>query len=274
MANTFRFLSRGGPGLEGFLFEEYYKSRSQNKKLFAERRYLYQMLNRESGFTMFTLEELVEKPLLMDYVFESKTSFVFLKKTESFDGKGTIAVSLDYLNSEKLINIMKKDSYHYLELPVMQSPLISEMAPLGISTVNIISWKSELDEVRIFAAALQLTSSSLLDCMGLEGIWVNLDPHLGVAIGHGQQLFPYEKKILHHPVSGCKISDISIPSWEAISCFISEIYEKLELRGLLSLELVIQEQGPKLLSFPGEESLEQWIKLGEKEFFNDLKHKV
>lgn len=274
MTNTFRFISRGGPGLEGFLFEEFYKSRSQNKKLFADRRYLYQMLNRESGFTMFTLEELVDKPFLMDYVFESKTSFVFLKKLDSFDGKGIVAVSLDYLNSEKLINIMKKDSYHYLELPVTQSSFISEIAPLGISTLNILSWKSELGEVRVFAAALQLTTTSLLDCMGEKGIWVNLDPDMGVAIDNGRQLVPFEKTVLHHPVSGFNISDIYISSWERISGFVSDIYEKLELQGLLSFELVIQDQGPKLLSFPGEDSLEQWIRLGDKEFFNDLKHKV
>jgi hypothetical protein len=274
MANTYRFLSRGGPGLEGFLFEEYYKSRSQNKKLFADSRYLYQMLNRESGFTMVTLEELDENPSLWDLVFDGKTSFVFLKKPDSFDGKGVIAVSLEYLNPDKLRNLMKKDSYHYLELPVTQSSFISEIAPLGISTLNILSWKSELGEVRVFAAALQLTTTSLLDCMGEEGIWVNLDPDMGVVIDNGRQLVPFEKTVLHHPVSGFNISDISIPSWERISGFISDIYEKLELQGLLSFELVIQDQGPKLLSFPGEGSLEQWIRLGDKEFFNDLRHKV
>jgi len=274
MTSTFRFLSRGGPGLEGFLIAEYYKTRSQNKRLFADRRYLYQMLNKESVFTLFTREELFDKPFLLDYVFESKTPFVILKKSDSFDGKGIAVINLDDLNQESLRSLMKKDGYRYLELPVEQASFISEIAPLGISTVNILSWKSELDEVRIFAASLQLTSSSLLDCMGIEGIWVNLDPHLGVALDHGKQLFPVEKTVLHHPVSGYEISAISIPSWEGISGFISDIYEKMELRGLLSLELVLAADGPKLLSFGGEESLEQWIRLGEKEFFNDLKHTV
>jgi hypothetical protein len=40
MTSTFRFLSRGGPGLEGFLIAEYYKTRSQNKKLFSDSPYL------------------------------------------------------------------------------------------------------------------------------------------------------------------------------------------------------------------------------------------
>jgi len=270
MENTSRFLSRGGPGLEGFLFEGYYKSRSQHKNLFTESRYLYQMLNSESSFT---LEELDENPALWDLVFDGKTSVVFLKKLDSFDGKGVIPISLDYLNPEKLRNIMKKDGYHYLELPVSQSPSISEIAPLGISTLNILSWKSELGEVRVFAAALQLTTSSLLDCMSEEGIWINLDPDIGVAIDNGKQLVPFVKTVLHHPVSGFKLNDISIPSWEGISGFISDIYEKLEFRGLLSLELVIQDQGPKLLSFPSSESLNQWFRLGDQEFFNDLKFK-
>lgn len=274
MTNTFRFLSRGGPGLEGFLINELSKTRNQNKRLFADRRYLYQVLNRETSFTMFTVEELEDKSFLMDYVFNGDTSFVILKKTDSFDGKGVAVISLDYLDPESLRSLMRKNGYRYLELPMAQAPLISELAPLGISTLNLLSWKGELGDVRIFAAALQLSAFSELDSMGAGGIWVNLDPHLGVALDHGQQLFPFEKTILHHPVSGYMISDISIPSWEGISVFISNIYEKLELRGLLNFELVIQAQGPKLLSFAGEESLEQWIRLGEKEYFNDLKHKV
>lgn len=260
--------------MEGLLFQEVAKSGNLQRKLLAERKNFLKAMPGFLANMLFTGEELDENPSLWESVFDGKTSFVMLKKQDSFDGSGILAVSLDYLNAERLRNIMKKDSYHYLELPFTQSSFISEIAPLGISTLNILSWKGELGEVRVFAAALQLTTSSLLDCMAEEAIWVNLDPHLGVALDTGHQLFPFEKTVMHHPVSGYKISDISIPCWEGISGFISDIYDKLELHGLLSCELVIQPQGPKLLSFVGEESLEQWIKLGDKEFFNDVKHKV
>ena len=273
MEDTFRILSRGGPGLEEFLFQEYSKSRIQHEGLFDDRSQLKQMLSKELAFNLFTLEELIAKPFLMDAVFESNTSFVILKKSDSVDGEGIAAISLNDLNQESLCMLMEKDGYSYLELPITQSPFMSEIAPMGISTLNILSWKSELDEVRIFAAALQLTSSSPLDSMGAGGIWINLDPDLGVALNCGLQVVPSEKIILHHPLSGHSLSEIAIPDWSGISGFISGIYEKLELRGLLSFELVIQDEGPKLLGFPSLESLNQWFRFGEQEFFNDLKFK-
>lgn len=259
-----------GNRIQNCLFEAFLISWKANNKLFKDRRYLYEIFKSYTGFEMFTREELVNKPFLLDYVYSKNLDYVFLKKKNTQDGKGLIRQKLDSLQPKTLLHYMKKNKLEYLEFPLHQDKCLDHIAPKGINTINVLSYSDDQLTGEILATSLQLSSFSCFDCLGAGGIWVNLDPSFGYALGEGTQIFPRKKLYRKHPLTGRSITDFSIDKWDALVNEVFLIHSRAELRGLYSFEMVLQDGKAKLLDLQGIDSIPLWLNLGNTDLVYEI----
>lgn len=259
-----------GNRMQKCLFEAFVTSWKANNRLFKDRRYFYETFKVYTGFEMFTREELINKPFLLEYVYSKNLDYVFLKKKNTQDGKGLIKQKLDSLHPKTLLQYMKKDKFEYLEFPLHQDKSLDQIAPKGINTINVLCYSDDEFTGKILATSLQLSSFSCFDCMGMGGIWVNLDSIFGYALGEGTQIFPKKKFYRKHPLTSCSINNISINKWDALVNEVFLIHSRKGLRGLYTFEMVLQDGKAKLLDLHGIDSIPFWLSLGNMDLVYEI----
>lgn len=249
--------------LKNMLSREMDKAHKENSGLLYDKRNLYEELRKECAFYLFTRNELLNKPFLMDFVLEKGNSGVFLKTKNTFDGSGVAKVFLNPLDPKGLLTYMKRHRYEYLELPVQQKKELSAIAPKGISTLNVLTLFTDEDNPKILNASQQFTSFKDLDSMGAGGIWLNLDPDHGNSLGNGVQIFPQRKFLDRHPLSDYHFKNFCINEWDDVYTFLVDLQLRLNLLGLISVELLITETDVKLMGFSKKDILSYWLRFGD-----------
>jgi|GEM_PF-3302950 len=252
------------------LLNQFQYSWRDNKSLFKDRRYFYEVFKPYTAFEMFTRRELRQKPFLLDYVFSKNPDYVFLKKYRSRNGEGLVKQPLDFFHPKSLLHYMKWNKLEYLEFPVFQDQSMDIIAPKGINTINVLSYSDDELTGEVLAASLQLSSFSCLDSLGAGGIWVNLNPKFGYALEKGKQVFPRPRTHQKHPLTAISIENFSLDEWDSIVDQVFMIHSKLDLRGLYTFEMVFQDGEARLLDLRGIESIPSWLSLGDLDLLKEV----
>lgn len=258
-------LSRGfwDRPLANSLEKEFAKTERRYDRLIHDRRYLYELFRKQCAFELFTRKELEEKSFLMDYVLDRRDQVAFLKQKNTFDGQGIAKVFLDPSDGIGLISFMKRHRYSFLEMPIHQKDELSELAPKGVSTLNLLTWYSDSDNPTILNAAFQFSAIREIDSLGAGGIWVNLEPDHGISLGYGVQIFPQRKYVDRHPLTGYEFKKFHVLDWDDVYTFLVDMQLQFDFNGLLSIELALTENGPKLMGLSTKEILPYWLQLGD-----------
>ena len=251
------------------LFNHFLNSWRLNKRLFKDRRYFYEVFKPYTGFEMFTRQELLKKPFLLDYVYSKNPDYVFLKKYNSQNGEGLIKQPLGFFQPKSLLHFMRGKRFEYLEFPAAQDWCFDRIAPKGINTINVLSYSDDELTGEVLAASVQLSTFSSLDSLGAGGIWVNLDPKFGFALEKGKQVFPRFRTHQKHPLTAISLENFSLDDWDAIVDEVFMIHSKLDLRGLYTFELIFQDGKARLLDLQGVESIPLWLKLGNLDMIHE-----
>ncbi|MBS4040202.1 MAG: hypothetical protein KGZ81_06340 [Flavobacteriales bacterium] len=249
--------------LETFLRREYALSQHLHFKLISDRRVFYEKFKQETAQILFTRDELEDKTFLLNYLFERKEPFLWLKKKHTLSGSGLARINKLDFSKQGLLKWMHKHGFFYVELDIPQASGLKEVAPKGLNTLNVLTWKAKASDILLLGAAMQWTCFSPLDSLDAGGIWQSIDPDFGFPVNRARQISPAPKVLDYHPLTGVKFKEFSILEMDEVHTLLSDSYHKLGIEGLLSWEIVLQEKGPKLLGISNSTCLNNWLAFGD-----------
>jgi hypothetical protein len=249
--------------LETFLRREYAHSQRRYGKMILDRRAFYEKFKRETAQILFTWDELRLKPFLLNYLFERKEPILWLKKKHTLGGSGLARINKLDFSKQSLLKWMEKHDYYYVELNILQAAGLREVAPKGLNTLNVLTWKTRTSDIFLLGAAMQWTCFSPLDSLDAGGIWQSIDPDFGFPVSRSRQMFPTPKVLDYHPLTGVKMKGFFIPEMDDVHTLLSDVHQKAGLYGLLSWEIVLQDQLPQLLGISPSACLDHWLAFGD-----------
>ena len=222
----------------GFSFDEYFLLKLRDlsfdgrEKFISDkvRYYLYNKLNLTSNHLLFRNKEMTyavfkeyykrqlisiksdnDYELFLDFIQKNKSFIV--KPIDSDCGHGAkIYKNINVNEVQYIFNEIRSFGNVVLEELIIQSKEMSSLHPSSVNTVRIVTIKTS-DSIVIFHPFLRMgRNGSIVDNAGAGGIFVSIDPELGICYYPGVDEFG--NTYITHPNTGIIIPGFKVPKYE------------------------------------------------------------
>ena len=179
-----------------------------------------------------------------------------LKNSQGQCGRGIEIVDFVKTSKSEIVKIANETGNDLIEEFVVQHPDLMKLSPSGLNTIRLVTQIDEHDKVKIIAARIRITISSIVDNLAAGNVAAPLDLVTGKVTGPAVYSDITKDDIHVHPVTGTKIVGFEVPHWDSILNMI-ERAARLDIRNRsIGWDIAVTSSGPDLI-----EGNHDWCKL-------------